>query len=280
MIGAGISQRPGADVAMEARDVERLGFDFLTITDHLVGGRGSLETWTQLTWAAAATERIRIGTNVLGLPYRPPAVLAKMAETLDRLSGGRLILGLGGGASNDAFRAFGLAVRSPGEKVDALEEAVEIIRRLWTEPGVSVRGEHFRVEDASIEPRPERQIPIWLGVYGRRALGVAARLADGWIPSMPFASPERFVTLRDRLLTAAEEAGRDPGEIILAYNVGVQIQEGRVADERSVAGGVAEVTDRLGDLIQRLGLGALSLWIRGEEQRQRFAEEILPALRR
>ncbi|HVM11212.1 MAG TPA: LLM class flavin-dependent oxidoreductase, partial [Actinomycetota bacterium] len=147
-------------------------------------------------------------------------------------------------------------------------------------PGVSVRGEHFRVEDASIEPRPERQIPIWLGVYGRRALGVAARLADGWIPSMPFASPERFVTLRDRLLTAAEEAGRDPGEITLAYNVGVQIQEGRVADERSVAGGVAEVTDRLGDLIQRLGLGALSLWIRGEEQRQRFAEGILPALRR
>ncbi|MGH2651238.1 MAG: LLM class flavin-dependent oxidoreductase, partial [Actinomycetota bacterium] len=97
-----------SDPVGEARHAEELGFDLVTLWDHLYGTRPSYETWTLLTWMAASTSRISVGTNVLGLPYRNPVVIAKMAETLDRLSGGRLILGLGAGGNDAEFEAFGL----------------------------------------------------------------------------------------------------------------------------------------------------------------------------
>jgi probable F420-dependent oxidoreductase len=274
-----VSLSPTSGGGADARWLEEHGFDFLTITDHLPGRRPSLETWTQLTWVAAHTVRILVGTNVLGLPYRSPAVLAKMVETLDRLSGGRLILGLGAGGSNEEFSSMGLPVRTPGEKIDALEEALTIMRGLWTEATFTFQGRHYQVRDAQLEPKPERRIPIWLGTYGKRSVSLTGRLADGWLPSMPFAPPERMAELRELLLRAAEDAGRDPAEITVAYNVSVQIGEGLRADERSVTGGPDQVTTRLRELVDRLGLGAISLWIRGADQRQRFAEEILPALR-
>src|SRR5436309_16069779 len=114
LIGVNISQsaQPGADPVGDARHAEALGFDFVSCSDHLHGTYPTFETWTMLAWIAASTSRIRIATNVLGLPYRPPAVVAKMAETFDRLSGGRVILGLGGGGSDEEFRAFGLAERT------------------------------------------------------------------------------------------------------------------------------------------------------------------------
>lgn len=279
LVGAGLSQSATTDVVTDARWLEDHGFDFLTITDHLPGRRPSLETWTQLTWVAARTERILVGTNVLGLPYRSPSVLAKMAESLDRLSGGRLILGLGAGGSNEEFSSMGLSVRTPGEKVDALEEALTVIRGLWTEDTFTFEGSHYQVRGAQLEPKPERRIPIWLGTYGKRSVALTGRLADGWLPSMPFAPPERMGELRELLLRAAEDAGRDPSEITVAYNVSVQIGEGLRADERSVTGGPDEVASRLRDLVERLGLGAIGLWIRGAEQRERFATEVLPALR-
>ena len=122
--------------------------------------------------------------NVLGLPYRAPAVTAKMAETLDRLSGGRLVVGLGTGGYDAEFAAFGLAQRTPGRKVAALGEAVQIIRGLWREPGFTFSGEHFATAGARIEPRPAHPIPLWLGTYGPRALAITGTLADGWVPSL------------------------------------------------------------------------------------------------
>src|SRR5580704_10835140 len=112
----------------EAREAESLGFDLFCVADHLHGAHPTPEPWTALTWIAALTERISVMTNVLGLPYRAPAVTAKMAETLSRLSGGRLVLGIGTGGYDREFSAFGLAERSPGQKVGALSEAVQIIR--------------------------------------------------------------------------------------------------------------------------------------------------------
>jgi len=112
------SAEPGSDPVADARRAEALGFDFVSASDHLHGETPSLETWTMLSWIAAGTSRIRVATRVLGVPYRHPAVVAKMAETFDRLSGGRLILGLGGGASDEEFRAFGLGFRPPRDKVD------------------------------------------------------------------------------------------------------------------------------------------------------------------
>src|SRR6266516_5693953 len=196
------STREGADPLGDARHAESLGFDLLTVSDHLHGRQPSFETWTLLTWLAAGTERIAVAPTVLGLPYRSPPVVAKMAESLQRLSNGRLILGLGGGGSDQEFRAFGLALRRPGEKVEALEEEIEILRGMWSRSPFTFQGKHFRVEEAQIEPKPSRPIPIWLGTYGRRALELTGRLADGWNPSMPYAPPHVAVEMRKHVLAA------------------------------------------------------------------------------
>src|SRR5205085_11831852 len=107
------------DPVAYGRRAEELGFDLITVSDHLHGSYPTFETWTVLTWLAASTSTVRVAPMVLGLHYRAPAVVAKMAESLDRLSGGRLILGLGGGGSDDEARAFALRVRKPGAQVAA-----------------------------------------------------------------------------------------------------------------------------------------------------------------
>ena len=160
-----------------------------------------------LTWMAAHTTRLRVLPRVLGMPYRRPAMVAKMAETLDRLSGGRLLLGLGGGYSDDEFRAFGIGVPTPREKVDGLDEAIQVIRGLWTEPSFTFAGRIHRTDAATIAPRPDRPIPIWVGTFGPRALAVTGRLADGWIPSLGHAPPETIPAMRDRIARAAEAPG-------------------------------------------------------------------------
>src|SRR5437660_9950125 len=127
------SATTGTDPVADARRAEELGFDFVSASDHPCGGQPTFETWTMLSWIAASTSHIRIATKVLGVPYRAPALVAKMAETLSRLSSGRLILGLGGGSADHEFRAFGLRVPSAREKVDGMEEAIRITRGLWSE---------------------------------------------------------------------------------------------------------------------------------------------------
>jgi probable F420-dependent oxidoreductase len=271
---------PGADPVADARHAEELGFDIAMVSDHLVGRRPTFETWTLLTWLAAATSRIRFGSNVLGLPYRHPAVTAKMAETLDRLSGGRFVLGLGAGGSDAEFDAFGLPVRRAREKIDAFEEALEIIRRLWTEPSVTFDGRHYSVRDASLEPRPERPIPLWLGTYGPRALRLTGRVADGWIPSYPFAPPDRWREMRDVVRRSAEEAGRDPSEIEFAYNVGIRIDGTGPTRRPIVAGSAKEVAETLSGFV-RDGVTLINVWPVGEarDQAERFASEVIPAVR-
>jgi alkanesulfonate monooxygenase SsuD/methylene tetrahydromethanopterin reductase-like flavin-dependent oxidoreductase (luciferase family) len=223
LIGLSVSTAavPGADPVAAGRRAEELGFDFVSASDHLHGRQPTYEPWTMLSWIAAATSRIRVATRVLGVPYRPPAVLAKMAESFDRLSGGRLILGLGGGAVDEEFRAFGLPVRSPRDKVDGLEEAIRIARGLWSRPRFSFDGRLYRTDGADLEPKPDRHIPIWLGTYGNRALALTGRLADGWIPSLGYAPPERVVAMRDRVLAAARAEGNDTKGSTRAPTTGV-----------------------------------------------------------
>src|SRR5438552_3273160 len=197
------SAAAGADPVADAAAAEKAGFDFVSASDHPCGSEPSYETWTMLSWIAARTSRIAVATRVLGVPYRPPAIVAKMAETLDRLSGGRLILGLGGGYSDDEFRAFGLRVPSPRDKVHGMEEAIRITRGLWSQPTLTFDGRLYRTDGAAVEPKPAHQIPIWLGTFGDRALAVTGRLADGWIPSHGFAPPEHVPAMRERVMSAA-----------------------------------------------------------------------------
>jgi probable F420-dependent oxidoreductase len=273
------SSAPGADPVRDVRRAEQLGFDFVTVSDHLHGAHPTFETWTVLTWAAAHTDRIGLVTNVLGLPYRNPPAVAKMAESLDRLSGGRLTLGLGAGGNNQEAEAFGLVPRSPAEKVEALSEAVEIIRRLWREETVVYTGAHFHTEGARIEPKAQRPIPIWLGVYGPRGVSLAGRLADGWTPSLPYLSLPRAVGMMKRLRSAAEAAGRSPDAIVCNYNIPIRVG-GRARDDRSVAGTSDEIAGRLSQFVQA-GFTSLAFWPIGDDADQlgRLAHEILPQVR-
>jgi alkanesulfonate monooxygenase SsuD/methylene tetrahydromethanopterin reductase-like flavin-dependent oxidoreductase (luciferase family) len=272
---------PGRDPAADARRAEELGFDFVTSSDHPSGTSPTYETWTLLSWVAAATSRIAIGSRVLGVPYRPPAMVAKMAETLDRLSGGRLILGLGGGYSDEEFRAFGLRVPTAGEKVDGLADAIAIARGLWSEPRLTYEGRLYRTEEAPMEPKAERRIPIWLGTYGPRALALTGRVADGWIPSLGFLTPEEAAERRARLLAAAEAAGRSPDEITCAFNVTVEVDEHATPEPGRLTGPPEAVAERLAGF-HALGFTAFSLVPRGRswtEQAERLAAEVIPAVR-
>jgi alkanesulfonate monooxygenase SsuD/methylene tetrahydromethanopterin reductase-like flavin-dependent oxidoreductase (luciferase family) len=234
-----------------------------------------------LTWIAAATTKIKVASRVLGVPYRPPAMVAKMAATLDGLSGGRLILGLGGGYSDEEFRAFGLGVPSPRDKVDGLEEAIRITRGLWSEPAFTFEGRLFQTAAANLEPKPTHRIPIWVGTYGPRALSVTGRVADGWIPSFDLAPPERVPEMRDRIFAAAMTAGRDPGEVTLAYNVEVRIDTDMEPNPGVISGTPDEVGDRLASLIP-LGFTAVNLKPFGPDRRdqvEQLGDKVLPALR-
>lgn len=276
------SATPDSDPVGAAISAERGGFDFISASDHPSGTDPTFETWTMLTTIAARTTRIGIATRVLGVPYRAPAIVAKMAETLHRLSGERLVLGLGGGASDDEFRAFGLRVPTPRDKVDGLEEAVRVLHGLWSEPAFTFRGRLHRTDSAELEPKPRTHIPVWLGTYGPRALEVTGRLADGWIPSLGHASPEAIPHMRERVLAAAREAGRDPSEITSVYNLGVRVDARAEPEPGAVVGSLDHVVERLAEF-GGLGFAGFNFQPIGPdrvEQVDLLTREVVPALRR
>ncbi|MDF9744500.1 TIGR03560 family F420-dependent LLM class oxidoreductase [Natrinema salsiterrestre] len=176
------------DTALEA---EALGYDAVWLEDHFqswIGDprRATQECWTTLSAVAEATDRVRLGSLVTSQSYRHPALLAKMGATVDRLSDGRLELGLGGGWYADEYDRFGYEFREPpAERLRRLAETIEIVRGLWTEETYSHEGEHLDVdlEDAFCEPRPvqDPHPPIWIGGGGEEfTLRYTAELADGW----------------------------------------------------------------------------------------------------
>ncbi len=275
--------RPGLDQVAEALDAEQLGYDVMALhRDAIHGDDPSFENWTLLSWLAAQTTRIRVAPLVLALPHLHPAVLAKMAETLDRLSGGRLILVLGGGGpmNEPAYRALGLESRSPGEKVEALEEAIDILRGLWSTSGFSYPGKHFRTEGATIEPKPGHAIPIWLGVFGDHMLELVGRKADGWLPTYQFLAPEQAYRKLERLRKSAEYAGRNPDQLTYGYTIPVLVEKGSVTTRGQIAGSAQEVARQLADMV-RHGFTFSNLWPAGEAATQRglLAREVLPIVR-
>jgi alkanesulfonate monooxygenase SsuD/methylene tetrahydromethanopterin reductase-like flavin-dependent oxidoreductase (luciferase family) len=214
------NQRP-QDVVALARLTERAGLDLVTFQDHPYQP-AFLDTWTLLSWVAAQTERVRVSANVLNLPLRPPAVVARAAASLDLLSGGRLELGLGAGTFWDAIEAMGGPRRSPGEAVDALSEAVDVIRAIWDvsdRGGVRVDGDHYRVWGAKRGPEPAHDISIWLGAYKPRMLRLTGAKADGWLPSLPYMKDGDLARGNRTIDEAAAEARRDPHEIRRLLNV-------------------------------------------------------------
>src|SRR3954453_5651783 len=205
---------------------EQAGLDLVGIQDHPYQRR-FLDTWSLIPFLAARTNRIRFFPDVANLPLRPPAVLAKAAATIDLLSQGRFELGLGAGAFWEGIEAMGGRARGGKESVDALEEAIEVIRLMWSgERTISFEGEHYAVKGLHPGPQPGHDIGIWLGAYGPRMMRVVGGLADGWIPSLPRLPLEGGAGKREAMAAAAEKAGRDPKSIRRIANVGGRITDG------------------------------------------------------
>lgn len=230
----GIFPTPDADAAdlvlemSTAADVG--GLDLVTIQDHPYQAR-HLDAWTLLSYIGAQTTAVRLTLNVANLPLRPPVVLARGAATLDRLTGGRVELGIGTGAFWDAIVAAGGPRRSPGEAIEALEEAIAIIRGVWAGRGsVSVEGEHYRVKGLHSGPAPVHDIGIWVGAYKPRMLRLTGRLADGWLPSMGHAGPDELPAMNAAIDEAARRAGRDPSAIRRLYNVNPGVSPTQLAE--------------------------------------------------
>ena len=164
-----------------------------------------LEAWTLLAAIAARTTRIRLGVLVTSNTFRHPAILLKEAVTVDHISGGRLILGLGTGWHADEHRRYGIELPEPPERVDRFAEAVEIISLLMSQPRTTFHGTHYRLDDAPLEPRPIQQprIPILIAAHRPRMLRLAARFADQW---------DTFAALRERRPTASPPASRSESE--------------------------------------------------------------------
>ena len=212
---------------------DRAGLDLVGVQDHPYQRR-FLDTWTLLSYAAAQTERVTLLPDVINLPLRQPAVLAKAAASLDALSGGRVELGLGAGAFWDGVEAMGGPRRTAKESVDALIEAVTLIRQFFAGETVRLEGEHYSAAGGQAGPAPAHPIGIWLGAYGPRMLRTTGRLADGWVPSLGghYMSEEQALAGHEAIDEAARRADRDPANIVRAANVGLDDPAEFLAPER------------------------------------------------
>ena len=199
---------------------DELGFDVIGIQDHPYQRR-FFDTWTLLTAIATRTAHITVFPDVANVPLRPPAMLAKAAATLDILSDGRLELGLGAGGFWDGIKAYDGPVRTPGESVSAVEEAIQVMRLLWSgQHGIRFEGKFYRLAGAHSGPVPKHPIGIWLGAYRPRMLSIIGRLADGWVPSYGYLKEPELLEGNKRIDEAATAVGRDPRLIRRVLNAG------------------------------------------------------------
>jgi alkanesulfonate monooxygenase SsuD/methylene tetrahydromethanopterin reductase-like flavin-dependent oxidoreductase (luciferase family) len=207
------------DIRALTRAADEAGLDLIGIQDHPYQGR-FLDTWSLIPRLLAETKRISFFTDVANLPLRPPAVMAKAAASLDVLSGGRFELGLGAGGIPDVIARFGGPRRTPGESVEALDEAIDVIRLLWSEQRtVSFEGKYYRLDRAYPGPRPAHPIAIWVGAFKPRMLRLVGRKADGWLPSLGVLTREELRAGNEQIDAAAQNAGRDPGSIRRIINI-------------------------------------------------------------
>jgi alkanesulfonate monooxygenase SsuD/methylene tetrahydromethanopterin reductase-like flavin-dependent oxidoreductase (luciferase family) len=232
-------QQPVDDVVAIARHAEATGWDGVWVADHFMGDGGAfgpvetptLEATAVLGALAVATERVRIGSLVLGSTYRHPAVVANWAATVDHLSGGRLVLGLGAGWQLNEHDQYGIELPDVGDRVGRFEEVCSVVRRLLTEERTTLEGRWFQLRDAVCEPKPVGPLPFLVGGKGDRMLGIAGRHADEWnMWALPEVHAERAAVL-DR---ACEAAGRDPGDVRRSTQALVVLTDDEAAATRFV----------------------------------------------
>lgn len=279
----GISVTPTAAdhprLIQQVRAAERGGLDLVGIQDHPYQRR-FLDTFSLIADLAARTERIRFFPDVANLPLRGPTMIAKAAASMDIMSGGRFELGIGAGTFWDSVAGMGGPLRTAGESITALEEALRIIRAVLDgERVVRGDGEFYPVPGYPPGPPPAHRVELWLGVYRRRGLDLTGRLSDGWVPSLGYLPPSRFRAAASRLDEAAARAGRDPRDIRRIYNLTGRITDGEVGDGPLV-GPVEQWVERLTEWYLDLGVDTFIFWPADAETRdvERFAQDVVPAV--
>ncbi|MFE4001250.1 LLM class flavin-dependent oxidoreductase [Nocardioides sp. YIM B13467] len=266
------------DLAVTA---DRAGLDLVTFQDHPYQP-ALLDAWTLISYAAARTERIHLAGNVLSLPLRPPATLARAVSSLDRLTGGRIELGLGAGAFWDGIAAMGGRRLGAGAGVDALREAIGIIRDVWdTESpgGVHFRGDYYVADGVKRGPAPAHDIPIWVGSYKPRMLALTGAHADGWLPTIEYieGGPAAVPGLNERIDEAAVSAGRSPGDVRRLLNImNVSLQP---ASRGLLDGPADQWVEDLAGLTLEHGFSAYLIGGDDPAITERLGAEIAPAVR-
>jgi alkanesulfonate monooxygenase SsuD/methylene tetrahydromethanopterin reductase-like flavin-dependent oxidoreductase (luciferase family) len=274
------------------RMVEALSPEFTTlwVSDHFqFGDAPVLEGWTRLTYLAALFPHLKVGHLVLGQGYRNPALLAKMGATLQYLTGGRFILGIGAGWHEEEYRAYGYGYPSRGARVAQLAEAIQIIRAMWTEESATFHGEHYMIDGAVCVPRPDPIPPILVGTPSPKALRVTARLADGWSWDAPMAS---YGPAYEELVRACAEIGRDPASVWLTAGADVDFPDDPAAfvaehpqeyypniPVRPLGPTPADAVEHLRPLVE-LGVTHFMIYPSSLRTLERFSSEVAPVLAR
>jgi alkanesulfonate monooxygenase SsuD/methylene tetrahydromethanopterin reductase-like flavin-dependent oxidoreductase (luciferase family) len=289
----------GADNAFEiAKISDNLGIDLIGVQDHPYNG-SFFDTWTLISALAMSTKNIHLMTNVADVPLRHPPLLAKSAATLDILTKGRVELGIGAGAFWKAIIGYGGPSRTPAEAVDALEEAIQIMRLIWNIDGSSkyratFNGKFYRLEGAQTGPRPFHLIRIWLGAYGPKMLRLTGRLGDGWTPSYGYAPPEQIPKMQQTIDQSLATAERKTKEVRRNYNLAGIIlesdtkkagqQQGRMMNgeqERILVGSVNFWIDTIAKFYKDLRMDSFTFWPANEssEQVELFAKKVIPKVK-
>ena len=279
----GLSLIPSVDLLGETRELaqaaDAAGLDYLGIQDHAYNPE-FVDAWTLISVLAAETERITFVPDVADLQLRPPTMLAKAAASLSVLMGGRIVLGVGGGASAAGIAAMGGTRRGNAEMIEFTEEALGFMRAALAGGVVEFRGRQHTIEGYEAGPLPASPVPLWLGSNGPRMLAVTGRASDGWVsPLSTYVGPAAVPSRQQLIDDAARSAGREPAAVRRIYNVVGSIGPGRRGS--GLNGDVQTWVDTLTDWAVDLGFDTFIFWPTDEAlaQLEVFASEVVPGVR-
>mgnify|MGYP001612953187 FL=1 len=286
------------------RFADTSGFDWFSVSDHFQesppqgGDMDCFESISTMTALANETKNVRVGSLVFCVNYRHPGVLAKALCTIDHLSGGRVECGIGAGWHEPEYRGYGIPFERIGIREDQLEEAVQVLRLLFTQPIANFKGQYFQLNEARCNPKPlQRHLRIWIGGLGeKRTLRAAAKYADGW--NAPYISPQEFRRKSQILDDWCQKEGRDPAKVLRTINVGfymgatergakrqeerMKAQWGATLPQRIegfLVGTPSQVVDRIAEY-RKAGAVRLNIGLRMPfdwEALHAYVEEVLPA---
>ena len=271
------NSRAPVELLEQVRVADGTGWYGVWLADHYMPNTGdttpargdTYECWALLPAMAAVTERVRIGTLVSPTSVHHPALLAKRAATIDRLSGGRMVLGLGAGWQINEHHAYGIELEPPGKRVSRFDESIQIVRSMLSAESTTFHGAYYDVTDAPCDPKPvQSPLPLLVGTRSPRMLRITARHADEW---NTWGTPEQAAVHRAALIETCHEVGRDPATVRTSVNALVDLDGSASPPGRAALFGSAQqLVDQFGQYAE-LGFDEFILpdWNLGADQSER-----------